>query len=88
MFQHFEAQRFTAIEIAAGLWTRFVERAQAGGGIQGHACAITTLVHQAHAIVFNHQSFGHVIAGAKFDDPMTAATAAGAGWDFREGVDG
>jgi hypothetical protein len=35
------------------------------------------LIHEAHAIVFDHQGFGHVIAGAKFNDPVAAAAATG-----------
>ena len=55
-----------------------VDRAEARGGIEGHAGAVAVLVHAAHAGMDSDQLLGDHVARAELDHQMAATAAAGA----------
>lgn len=72
------AKTFTAVKVAAGLRTGFVDRAEERDRIKGDARAVATLIHAAHAGVFGDVCLGHDVARPQLDHEMAAAAAAGA----------
>lgn len=86
--QDVSAKTLPAIEIAAGLRARVVDRAQQGDRVEGDAGAVATLVHAAGAGVLGDVFLGHVIARAQFDHQVAAAAAAGARGKVGVEIDG
>lgn len=77
--QDLPAERFAAVEIAAGLRARFVDRAKPRRAVEGDAGTVAVLIHAARAVVRDDEFFRHEITGAQLDHQVAATAAAGAG---------
>ena len=84
--QDLAAEAVAAIEVAAGLRTGLVDRAEAGHRVQGHAGAVALLVHAARAGVLDDEVLRHPVTCAQFDHQMTAPATAGAGREIGVGL--
>lgn len=76
--QDLPAKIFTALKVAAGLRTGFVDRAEERDRIKGDARSVAPLIHAAHAGVLGDVLLRHVIARPQLDHEMAAAAATGA----------
>jgi len=64
------------------LRTLIINRAQAGGQIQGQARAVTALIHTADAGVFYDEFFGDKVSIAECDDEVATFSATSTGRDI------
>lgn len=54
-----KTQGLSALKITAGLWSLLINGAEPGLPVQGHAGAVTLLVHAGDAIAIGDQVGGH-----------------------------
>jgi hypothetical protein len=66
------------MEVAAGLRTLLVDRAETGEWIERDTGAVRSLVHATSTGAIDREFVRHDIAGTKFDHPMTTPATTGA----------
>ena len=82
------AERFAAVEFAAGLRACGVDRAKLGNGIQRDTGTVGVLIHATRTVVENDKRVGNVVRRSQLDDEVAATAASGAGRKIGVEVDG
>ena len=87
--QNLAAELTAAFKLTANPWTVLINGAGTGRRIQRDTCTVALLVHETHAIVFDHEFLRHEIhVRLQFDQQVAAAGAADAEWDIRMKIGG